>query len=95
MIVGVGSVRHVNLRLDEELYELIRNYAETRNITFSQAVREVIKNYFRGYEGDLDSYVVAKIIASEELFYNAVKAKLLVDVRARVILREILREFES
>jgi len=93
--VGVGSVRHVNLRLDEELYELIRNYAETRNITFSQAVREVIKNYFRGYEGDLDSYVVAKIIASEELFYNAVKAKLLVDVRARVILREILREFES
>lgn len=93
--MGVGSVRHVNLRLDEELYELIRNYAETRNITFSQAVREVIKNYFRGYEGDLDSYVVAKIIASEELFYNAVKAKLLVDVRARVILREILREFES
>ena len=88
-------MRHVNLRLDEELYELIRNYAETRNITFSQAVREVIKNYFRGYEGDLDSYVVAKIIASEELFYNAVKAKLLVDVRARVILREILREFES
>ena len=86
--------KQIAVRLDEDLYELIKNYACTKNISFSEALREIIRSFFKDYTGDLNRFIVAKIIANDELFYNAVKAKILVDPSAKTLIKAILRELE-
>jgi len=86
--------RYVPIRMDESLYRLIENFAKTKNITVSEAVRTIIREYFNNDRHELSDYIVSKAIANDELFYNLVKAKLLVDERAKVILREILKELD-
>jgi len=84
--------KFIGVKLERELFELIENFAKTKNITISEAVRTVIREYFEGYRHSLDEFIVSKIIANDELFYNSVKAKLLVDEKARVVIKEILKE---
>jgi len=86
--------KRITVRLSRELHEVIENYAKTRGTTISDAIRTIVVEYFEGYKHSLNDYVIAKVIANDELFYNLVKAKLLVDERARVILREILKELD-